>query len=125
MALNAKQVKFMKALLMSDTITEAYKQAGIAEHTAYKYLADEEFSKEYTEQKRESLRHVSTRLNDIALRSIAILDEIANDQEQTGASRIRAVEVALNYAYKGMELEDLNNRLTEIENMLEQAEEGR
>lgn len=124
MALNAKQVKFMKALLMSDTITEAYKQAGIAEHTAYKYLADEEFSKEYTEQKRESLRHVSTRLNDIALRSIAILDEIANDQEQTGASRIRAVEVALNYAYKGMELEDLNNRLTEIENMLEEAEEG-
>lgn len=124
MALNAKQVKFMKALLMSDTITEAYKQAGIAEHTAYKYLADEEFNKEYTEQKRESLRHVSTRLNDIALRSIAILDEIANDQEQTGASRIRAVEVALNYAYKGMELEDLNNRLTEIENMLEEAEEG-
>lgn len=124
MALNAKQVKFMKALLMSDTITEAYKQAGIAEHTAYKYLADEEFSKEYTEQKRESLRHVSTRLNEIALRSIAILDEIANDQEQTGASRIRAVEVALNYAYKGMELEDLNNRLTEIENMLEEAEEG-
>lgn len=124
MALNAKQVKFMKALLTSDTITEAYKQAGIAEHTAYKYLADEEFSKEYTEQKRESLRHVSTRLNDIALRSIAILDEIANDQEQTGASRIRAVEVALNYAYKGMELEDLNNRLTEIENMLEEAEEG-
>src|SRR5699024_1521438 len=124
MALNAKQVKFMKALLMSDTITEAYKQAGLAEHTAYKYLADEEFSKEYTEQKRESLRHVSTRLNEIALRSIAILDEIANDQEQTGASRIRAVEVALNYAYKGMELEDLNNRLTEIENMLEEAEEG-
>lgn len=124
MALNAKQVKFMKALLTSDTITEAYKQAGIAEHTAYKYLADEEFNKEYTEQKRESLRHVSTRLNDIALRSIAILDEIANDQEQTGASRIRAVEVALNYAYKGMELEDLNNRLTEIENMLEEAEEG-
>lgn len=124
MALNAKQVKFMKALLMSDTITEAYKQAGIAEHTAYKYLADEEFSKEYTEQKRASLRHVSTRLNEIALRSIAILDEIANDQEQTGASRIRAVEVALNYAYKGIELEDLNNRLTEIENMLEEAEEG-
>lgn len=124
MALNAKQVKFMKALLMSDTITEAYKQAGIAEHTAYKYLADEEFNKEYTEQKRASLRHVSTRLNDIALRSIAILDEIANDQEQTGASRIRAVEVVLNYAYKGMELEDLNNRLTEIENMLEEAEEG-
>ena len=124
MALNAKQVKFMKALLMSDTITEAYKQAGIAEHTAYKYLADEEFNKEYTEQKRASLRHVSTRLNEIALRSIAILDEIANDEEQTGASRIRAVEVALNYAYKGMELEDLNNRLTEIENMLEEAEEG-
>ena len=124
MALNAKQVKFMKALLTSDTITEAYKQAGIAEHTAYKYLADEEFSKEYTEQKRASLRHVSTRLNEIALRSIAILDEIANDQEQTGASRIRAVEVALNYAYKGMELEDFNNRLTAIENMLEEAEEG-
>ena len=124
MALNAKQVKFMKALLTSDTITEAYKQAGIAEHTAYKYLADEEFSKEYTEQKRAGLRHVSTRLNEIALRSIAILDEIANDQEQTGASRIRAVEVALNYAYKGMELEDFNNRLTAIENMLEEAEEG-
>ena len=124
MALNAKQVSFMKALLTSDTITEAYKKAGIAEHTAYKYLADEEFSKEYTEQKRASLRHVSTRLNEIALRSIAILDEIANDQEQTGASRIRAVEVALNYAYKGMEIEDQNNRLTEIENMLEEAEEG-
>lgn len=124
MALNAKQVSFMKALLTSGTIKEAHEKAGIAEHTAYKYLADEEFSKEYTEQKRASLRHVSTRLNDIALRSIAILDEIANDQEQTGASRIRAVEVALNYAYKGMELEDLNNRLTEIENMLEEAEEG-
>lgn len=124
MALNAKQVKFMKALLMSDTITEAYKQAGIAEHTAYKYLADDEFSKEYAEQKRESLRHVSTRLNEIALRSIAILDEIANDQEQTGASRIRAVEVALNYAYKGMEIEDQNNRLTEIENILKESKEG-
>lgn len=114
----------MKALLVNPTIKEAAEEAGIAENTAYKYLNDPEFSKEYTEQKRASLRHVSTRLNDIALRSIAILDEIANDQEQTGASRIRAVEVALNYAYKGMELEDLNNRLTEIENMLEEAEEG-
>lgn len=124
MALNSRQIQFMKALLVKPTIKEAYQEAGIAENTAYKYLADPDFSKEYTEQKRESLRHVSTRLNDIALRSIAILDEVANDKEQTGASRIRAVEVALNYAYKGMELEDLNNRLTEIEEMLADTEEG-
>lgn len=119
MKLNAKQVLFLKALLTSGTVKEAYEKAGIAEHTAYKYLSDDDFNKEYTEQKRASLRHVSTRLNDIALRSIAILDEVANDKEQTGASRIRAVEVALSYAYKGMELEDLNNRLTEIERMLD------
>lgn len=124
MALNSRQIQFMKALLVKPTIKEAYQEAGIAENTAYKYLADPDFSKEYTEQKRESLRHVSTRLNDIALRSIAILDEVANDDEQTGASRIRAVEVALNYAYKGMELEDLNNRLTDIEDMLADTEEG-
>src|SRR5699024_6034100 len=124
MALSQRQTNFMKALLTSGSVKEAYEEAGIAEHTAYKYLRDEEFSKEYTEQKRESLRHVSTRLNDIALRSIAVLDEIANDKEETGASRVRAVQVALDYAYKGMELEDLNNRLTEIENMLEEAEEG-
>lgn len=122
MALNDRQIKFMKALLVKPTIKEAYEDAGIAENTAYKYLSDDEFNKEYTEQKRASLRHVSTRLNEIALRSITILDEVANDEEQTGASRIRAVEVALNYAYKGMELEDLNNRLSEIEQMLEDME---
>ena len=85
MKLNAKQVLFLKALLTSGTVKEAYEKAGIAEHTAYKYLSD----------------------------------DVANDKEQTGASRIRAVEVALSYAYKGMELEDLNNRLTEIERMLD------
>ena len=45
MAVNVKQAKFKKALLTSDTITEAFKQVGIAEHTAYKYLADEELRK--------------------------------------------------------------------------------
>lgn len=86
-------MKFMKALLVKPTIKEAFEEAGIAENTAYKYLNDDKFNKEYTEQKRASLRHVSTRLNEIALRSITILDEVANDEEQTGASRIRAVKL--------------------------------
>lgn len=123
MALNPRQTKFLEVLLTSQTITEASKKAGITENTAYKYLADAEFNKEYTEAKRASLQHVSTRLNEIALRSISVLDEIANNPDETGASRVRAVQVALDYAFKAMEIEDLNARMNELEKLLQSMED--
>lgn len=122
MKLNNKQFDFLEALLSSSTIAEAARQADISEKTAYNYLADDAFSAEYLHYKRLSLKHIVTRLNDIALESLEILHEVAHDTEQTGTSRIRAVDIMLNYTFKGMQYEDMDKRIHELEKRLEEIE---
>lgn len=122
MKLSNKQLDFLEALLSSSTIAEAARQADISEKTAYNYLADDAFNDEYLHYKRLSLKHIVTRLNDIALQSLEILHEIAHDTEQTGTSRIRAVDIMLNYTFKGMQYEDMDKRINELEKRLEEME---
>ena len=51
--ISPKQEKFIMAIMTTSTTEEAYKKAGIAQSTAYKYLNDPVFKEEYRRIRRE------------------------------------------------------------------------
>ena len=50
-----KQIAFLQAMLEESTVLKASERAGISRSTAYKYLADEEFSKELNKRRNEAI----------------------------------------------------------------------
>ncbi len=118
MKLKPKQEKFIMALMATNTTEEAYKQAGIAQSTAYNYLNDPVFKEEYRRIRRETMQHVTSQLQKSALMAVKTLNQVMADEESTSSSRVQASKVILENAYRGIELEDLQQRLEQLEGLL-------
>lgn len=116
---SVKQEKFIMALMATNTTEEAYKQAGIAQSTAYSYLSDPLFKEEYRRIRRETMQRVTSQLQQSALTAVMTLLDVMTDAENsTPSSRVQASKVILENAYRGIELEDLQERIEKLENTL-------
>lgn len=114
--LSVKQENFIMALMSTSSTEEAFKKAGISQTTAYKYLNDPYFKEEYRRIRRETMQQVTSKLQQSALTAVETLNDIMTDQENsTPSSRVQAARVVLDNAYKGIELEDLEERIARLE----------
>ena len=117
--LKPKQEKFIMALMATNTTEEAYKQAGIAQSTAYSYLSDPSFKEEYRRVRRETMHQVTSKLQQSALTAVMTLLDVMTDVENsTPSARVQASRVVLENAYRGIELEDLQERIEKLESTL-------
>jgi len=117
--LKPKQEKFIISLMSKATTEEAIKDAGINRSTAYKYLRDPEFSNEYRRIRRETMQQVTSKLQNAS--SIAVetlLDVMADKELSTSSSRVQASRTVLENAYKGIEMDDLQQRIEQLEERL-------
>lgn len=119
--LKPKQETFMLALVTEPTITKAYQKANISNSTAYKWLSDETFKKALMEFRREYMKQTTAKLQANSLGAIDTLVSIMEDDKQPANARVQSSRTILEYAYKGIELEDIQERLER----LEQAEKRR
>lgn len=113
--LNRNQERFLLALATNDTIEKASEQAGIARSTAYKYLKDETFKEARKRMRRGTMEVVNGRVQHEALESVNVLAEIRDDPEAPTHTRVQASKVLLETAYKAHELEDVIERIEELE----------
>ena len=115
-----KRELFIAALLTEPNIREAAKKAGIGESTGWQWLQDPDFQAEYREARRMAVSQAIAQLQQASSGAVATLCEVMADQEATPASRVTAAKTVLEMAIKGVELEDLAERIEKLEQAVEQ-----
>jgi len=105
----------VEALLSQPTIEKAAREVGIGERTLLRWLADPAFQEAYRKAKRELLGAATARLRAACGRAVEVLDAIANAPDKPSGARVTAARAILELALRAHELEDLEQRLSRLE----------
>lgn len=113
--LGRKMEAAVAALLTERTLEEAARVAGISVSTLLRWQKDPEFSAAYREARRAAVSQSSARLQQASSAAVAAVLRIMVDQKAPPASRLRAAEIVLSYGIRGIELEDIEVRVADLE----------
>ena len=109
-------------MLTSKTVEDAYKKAGITRNTAYRYLSDDDWQKEYRKRRSELTDTLTTQLLQLGTQAIKTLESNMTDPDATPATKNTTAKTILDYIYSNHDREQIVERLEEIERVL--AEQG-
>jgi hypothetical protein len=122
--LTPKQEKAIGALLSHQTIDEAAQAASINRATVFRWLQQKEFHAAYMQARRESVKHAIARLQNRTSEAVEVLAEIMSDITNAPSARVSAAKTIIDYSIKAVEVEDLAERLAELESLFKiQAEQ--
>jgi hypothetical protein len=110
-----KQEEAIAALLTQRNIEEAARVAGVAGTTLVRWLQIPEFQAAYREARRAAFSQSIARLQQASSAAVSVLVKIMVDPDAPTSSRVRAADVVLERASKAIELEDLDQRIAELE----------
>ncbi len=109
--------KALSALVNSPSIREASRASGLSEETLYRFLKDKEFLAEYRSARRATVENAITQIQNATSEAVETLQR--NLRCENPAAEIRAAQIILDNALKGVELVDILERLEQIENAVE------
>jgi inactivated superfamily I helicase len=113
--LTRKQEKAISALVSSRTNEEAAAAAGVTVRTLYRWLNKPVFQAALLRARRIASRQVFSRLQQVGLAAPGTLFKVMSDSDASALARVRAAAVALDMCQRLMESEDLEVRLTALE----------
>lgn len=103
-------------LLLEPSFEKAAKRAGISESTLWRWLRTDDFQTAYREARRETVSQAIGALQKASSEAVEALREIMQDKEAPATARVSAARSILEFAIKGMEIEDILARLEALEN---------
>ena len=106
------------SLLTHNTISEAAHACGVGEVTLWRWLQNPEFQEAYRQAKREAFSQAISRLQAESGKAVATLVEIATTGQKESA-RVMAARTILELAVRAVEVEELEERVSKLEAMLE------
>jgi hypothetical protein len=122
--LTAKQDKALAALISQPSVRKAAAASGLGEATIWRYLRDDKFRRAYLDARRGLVEHATTQMSQSASAAATALDEIVKDKKMPPTARVSAAKTVLQKAQSGVELLDLQERLSEIEKQLKENDDG-
>lgn len=118
--LTAKQQRAIEALLSQSSIRDAAKKAQASETTLFRWLQDEAFKKAYLDARREATKQAIAQLQQAGGEAVKTLREVMKDKKANPGARVSAAKAVLEMSIKAVELEDLAERVNELERHLEE-----
>jgi hypothetical protein len=103
------------ALLENPTLEKAAAAAGVSKTTLWRALKTPEFMGAYRAARREAFSQAVARLQHASNAAVGTLLRVMTDSAAPAASRVRAADVVLQTALRGMEIEDLEARVYQME----------
>jgi hypothetical protein len=122
--LTPKEETTIQALLSHATLKQAAAAAGISDATLWRWLRKDHFRKAYLEARRSVVHQSFSRFQQLAADAPAVVYDIMNNDKESGPTRIAAAKMIVDNARKGVELEDTDERLAEVETMLRDLQEA-
>jgi transposase-like protein len=113
--LGRKQEEAIAALLTQRNIEEAARAAGVGTRTLIRWLKLPEFGKEYRKARREAVQQSVARLQQATGAAASVVLKLMTDPNVPAAVKLRAAECVFDRSFKGVELEDIEARLFELE----------
>ena len=106
------------ALLAHPTLDEAAAAVGIATRTLKRWLEDPAFKRAYLAARRHVYSHAVAHAQQALTQGIHVLVTIMQDQQAPASARVAAVGKLEDMARRGMEIEDLAERLAALESRI-------
>ena len=113
--LSRKQELAISALLTCPTLLAAAQQCGVAEVTLHRWLKDAGFQTAYREARRAVVQQAIVQVQRATGEAVETLRMVMQDPEAPASARISAAKAVLETAVKGIEIEDLEARITALE----------
>lgn len=117
-SLTQKQRDFLDAMLTSRTVEEATEKADITRNTAYRYLNNDEWQKEYRQKRNELTDTLTSHLLQLGTQAIETLKENMVDPDATPATKNTTAKTILDYIYSNYDREQIIERLEQLEELL-------
>ena len=114
-----KKEAAITALLTHRNIEDAAHATGIGTQTLLRWLRLPEFESAYREARRNTFSQSIARLQQASSAAVSTLLKAMIDPHAPAASRIRAADCVLGHTAKGIELEDIEVRVRELERAAE------
>ena len=105
--------KALNALLNTNSIADAAKACGLSEKTLYRYLEDEDFQKEYRKARRSLVERSIGQIQTATSEAVETLRR--NLHCENPSVEVRAAQIILDAASKGIETLDILERLEILE----------
>lgn len=113
-----RQEAALLALLSHKTLKEAALAAGVSLPTLWRYLRDPIFSLRYREARRELVECAMVRLQNDAEHAACVLRDVADDKQAPASARVTAARTIIELSVKSIELGDLQQRISSLEDYL-------
>jgi transposase-like protein len=110
-----KKEQAIAALLTQRNVEEAARATGIGTQTLLRWLKIPEFCKEYLKARREVVQQTIARLQQATGAAGTVALKLMTDPNVPAAVRLRAAEFVFDRSIKGIEIEDVDARLSELE----------
>jgi hypothetical protein len=110
-----KAEQAIAALLTRPSIEDAARVAGVAEKTLRRWIREPQFNARYLQARSESVRQAIARIQQATGAAGATILKLMTDTSVSAAVRLRAAECVFGLAVKGIELEDIEARVQELE----------
>ena len=120
-----KNEEAIAALLTQRSLEDAAKTAGIGTQTLLRWLKLPEFQAAYREARRQAVQQAVARLQQATGAAAITVLKLMTDPNVPAAVKLRAAECVFAHAIKGIELEDIETRLTELERAAGATKDGR
>ncbi len=110
-----KQEAALLSLLSHKTLKESALAAGVSMPTLWRYLRDPVFSLRYREARRELVECAMVRLQNDAEHAACVLRDVADQRDAPAGARVTAARTIIELSVKSVELGDMQQRLTALE----------
>jgi hypothetical protein len=103
------------ALMTQPNIDMAAKSIGIASNTMLKWMKQPEFQAAYREARRAAYGQAIARLQQAMPMAVQVMLKVLMDPKTPASVRVRAAELVANHSHKAIEIEDVEARVTALE----------
>lgn len=114
----------ISALLVQPTVQGAAQVANIGERTLWRWLKEEPFKRAYREAKREAVAQAVANLQRVSGEAVEALSDVMTNKEAPASARVSAARAVIELSLKAVEIEDLEGRITRLENLTKKAGGG-
>lgn len=123
--LSRKQEQAIISLLSLPTIGEAAKNIGIGETTLWRWLQLPDFNERYRAARKQAVSQAVARLQQATTIAVDTLTNVMQDVESKDSARVAAAKTVLEMAFKAVEIEELQSKVEELEQLVSERLEGK
>ncbi|HXP86861.1 MAG TPA: hypothetical protein VN841_19185 [Bryobacteraceae bacterium] len=120
-----KAEQAIAALLTRPSIEDAARVAGVGEKTLRRWIQEPEFKARYLRARRESVQQALARIQQATSAAGTTILKLMTDPSVPATVRLRAAECVFDLAVKGVEIEDIEVRVSELERAAQEAKQSR